>query len=235
MNLTLVVSLLRQRLASPMRATILALMVLLPPTLAAMIPGVGISALGDGLPVAMLFAVGMIGQDVSSGVLQLVLARPVRRWEYVTSRWLSASLGASVASLVQIGLAWVWMASRGNAPEPGAVALLAAGRELQIFGVVAVMALLSSLVGGLGDLALYAVFTILGGILAMVGQFTHSGAVLWTGRELGALLSPQIELAQIAAGVVSWGEIATYASNLTLCLLLAVLVMNRKELSYASG
>jgi ABC-type transport system involved in multi-copper enzyme maturation permease subunit len=234
-NLTLVIGLLRQRLASPMRATILALMVLLPPALVSMIHGIGLSGLGDALPIAMLFAIGMIGQDVSSGVLQLVLARPVRRWEYVISRWLSASLGASLASLAQIGLAWVWMASRGNAPEPSAIGLLVAGRELQIFGVVAVMALLSTLVGGLGDLALYAVFSILGGIVVMVGQFSHSNVMQWAGHELSALLSPQIELAQIAAGVVPWAQLATYASNVSLCLLLAVVVMNRKELSYASG
>lgn len=235
MNLTLVIGLLRQRLASPLRAVILALMVVLPPALISVIQGVGLSALGDGLPLAVLFAAGMIGQDVSSGVLQLVLARPVRRWEYVVSRWLAAAFGASLASLAQIGLAWIFMASRGHAPEPAAVALFAAGRELEIFGVAAVMALLSSLAGGLGDIALYVLLNIAGGICVMVGQFSRSSAVLWTGQELGALLTPRIELAQIAGGVVPWLEIATYASNLSLCLLVAVVLVNRKELSYASG
>ena len=35
-----------------------------------------------------MIAAGTIGQDVSSGVLQLLFARPVRRSEYVLSRWI---------------------------------------------------------------------------------------------------------------------------------------------------
>ena len=235
MNLTLMVGLWRQRLASPIRAVILSLMVVLPPALVAAVNGLGLSALGDGFPIAMVFAVGMIGQDVSSGVLQLVFARPIKRSEYVLSRWLAVALGASVVSLAQIGLAWALMAARHAAPDLQAVAMFAAGRELELFGVAATMALLSSLIGGLGDLAVYVLMNVLGGILAMVGQFRQSNGLLWVGHEIGALVSPRIELAQIVAGSPSWFTIATYASNLTLCLLLAVLVMNRKELSYASG
>jgi len=235
MNLTLAIGLWRQRLASPVRVVILGLLAVLPPTLMALVPGMGLAALSNGYPIAMVFAVGMIGQDVSSGVLQLVLARPVTRSEYVFSRWLAAGLGASAVSLAQVGLGWALVAIRHSPPDPRAMLLFAAGREFEIFGVVAVMALLSSLMGGLGDLALYVVLNVVGGIMSMVGQFQHVAAVSWLGQELGALLSPHVELAQIVAGTPSWSALAAYASNLTLCLLVAVLVMNRKELSYASG
>jgi hypothetical protein len=234
-NRTLVLGLIRQRLASPLRATIIGLVVVVPATIISALPGAGLAVLGDAIPIAMVFAVGMIGQDVSSGVLQLVLARPLKRWEYVISRWLGVAFGASAASLAQIGLAWAVMALRGFAPEPTAVALFAAGREIEIFGLAAAMALLSSLVGGFGDLALYVMLNIAGGALSLAGQIWRSAALQWVGEQLGAWITPRIDLVQIVSGTPSWFTIATYASNVSLSLLVAVLIMNRKELSYASG
>jgi len=235
MNSTLLVGLWRQRLASPIRVVILALMVLLPPLLGSVVRGIGLQALGDAIPLALVLAAGMIGQDVSSGVLQLILARPVRRSEYVLSRWLSVGFGASIANVLQIALFWGLTAARGWAPSAETIASFAAGRELQIFGVAATMALLSSLIGGLGDLALYAMIFVFGGIVTMIGQTRQSAVLHGIGEEIGALLSPKIDVAQILAGAPSWFAIATYASNITLCLLLAILIVNRKELSYASG
>jgi ABC-type transport system involved in multi-copper enzyme maturation permease subunit len=234
-NVTLLVSLWRQRLASAMRAVILTALVVVWPLFAMMIGGGRLSALGDGVPFALVFAVGMIGQDVSSGVLQLLLARPVKRSEYVLHRWLGVALGASAASLLQILFAWALFAARGEAPDLGAVAVFLAGREIEIFGVAGVMALFSSLIGGVGDLALYMMVNLLGFAVKMVGSLRSSGVLMWIGQELGDLVSPRIELAQIVAGSPSWFAIATFASNLTLCLLLAIWAMNRKELSYASG
>jgi len=235
MNGTLVLAFWRQRLASPIRVVILSLMVLLPPALVSAIRGLSITSLGDAIPLAMVLAVGMIGQDVSSGVLQLILARPVRRSEYVLSRWLAVALGASAVSLLQIGIFWGLSAARGAAPGFDTVAQFALGRELQIFGVAATMAFLSTLIGGVGDLALYALIMILGGIVGMIGQVRHSSVLTWIGQEMGAFVSPKIEVAQLVAGTPSWFTLATYASNLTLALVLAILILNRKELSYASG
>ena len=235
MNATLLFAFWRQRLASPIRVVILALMVLVPPALISAIRGLGLAQLGDAIPLAMVLAVGMIGQDVSSGVLQLIFARPVRRSEYVLSRWLAVSLGASLASLLQIGLYMALAAGRGAAPSADVVLQFALGRELQIFGVAATMALLSSLIGGVGDLAIYALLTISGGVVSMIGQLRQSSVITWIGHEIGTLVSPRLEIAQLVAGSPSWFAIATYASNLTLCLLLAILILNRKELSYASG
>jgi ABC-type transport system involved in multi-copper enzyme maturation permease subunit len=234
-NRTLLLGFWRQRLASPIRVVILSLIVLTPPALGFVIKGLPISSLGDVIPLVMVLAVGMIGQDISSGVLQLILARPVRRSEYVLSRWVSVAIGASVLSLLQIGLFWALTLARGSGPSLDALATLAVDRELQIFGVAATMALLSSLIGGVGDLAVYALLTIFGGIVGMIGQMRQSEVVVWVGHEIGSLVSAKIEVAQIVAGSPSWFALATYASNLTLCLLLAILILNKKELSYASG
>jgi ABC-type transport system involved in multi-copper enzyme maturation permease subunit len=232
-NRALVIGLWRQRFASPVRLVILGLVTLMPPFFLLMARGLDLTVLGDAVPITLVLAVGMIGQDVSSGVLQLLLARPVRRWEYVTSRWLSVAIGASAASLLQVGLGCGAMAVRGALPDLGTIAQLVAGREIQIVGLAGTMALFSSLIGGIGDLAIYAILMILGGVLGTIGQFRQSALLIGAGREIGAFVSPHVDLAQIAAGSLSWFTIATWASNLTLCLLLAIVVVNRKELSYA--
>lgn len=235
MNWTLILGLWRQRLSSPIRMVILILWMLVPPGLMSAVRGLGLSALGDGYPITMVFAVGMIGQDVSSGVLQLLFARPVRRSEYVLNRWLAVAIGASLVSLTQVLLAWGLTAAKQTAPEPQTIAMFLAGRELEIIGAAATMALLSSLIGGLGDLAVFILLMLTGGMVGMIGQFQRSQVVIGIGHEISALVSPRLDIAQIAAGSPPWFAIATYASNLALCLLLAMMVMNRKEVSYASS
>jgi ABC-type transport system involved in multi-copper enzyme maturation permease subunit len=233
-NRALLWGLWRQRLASPIRVVMLGLLVLVPPLLSSA-ARIGLTALGDGNLIALLFAVGMIGQDVSSGVLQLVLARPVTRTEYVLNRWLAVAIGASIASLAQVAIAWGLLGLNGVAPSAQAIGLFVVEREIQIFGVAGTMALFSSLMSGVADLALYAILFILGGILSMVGQLQNARVVIAAGGEVVALLSPKVDLAAFASGAPPWHALATWASNLTLCLLLAIVVMNRKELSYAAG
>jgi len=234
-NQALLVAFWRQRLASPVRVTILALAVLGPALLAGNVRGIGLAPLGDAYPLALLFAVGMIGQDVSSGVLQLVLARPVTRAEYVIHRWLGAAIAASAASLVQIGLTWAMMAAHGDSPGAATIGGFAAMRELQIFGVTATMALFSSLMNGVADLALYAMVFLSGGVLGTIGQLRHSQVLIRAGEEIVALVSPKVDVAAFASAAPPWQALAMWGSNLTLCLVLAIVVMNRKELSYAAG
>jgi len=234
-NPALLVGLWRQRLASPLRAAMLALAVIVPALLAGNVRGMGFAPLGDAYPLALLFAVGMIGQDVSSGVLQLVLARPVTRAEYVINRWLGAALGASVASLLQIALAWGMMAAHGMSPPAATIGFFAATRELQIFGVAATMALCSTLLNGVADLSLYVMLFLSGGILTTIGQLRHARYLIVAGEEIGALVAPKVDLAGFASGALPWHALATWGSNITLCLVLAIVVMNRKELSYAAG
>ena len=235
MNPTLMFAFWRQRLASPVRVVILAALVFVPLLLVVFVRGIGFRALGDAFALAMVFAVGMIGHDVSTGVLQLLFARPVRRWEYVTSRWLAVAAGAGAVSLSQVLLAWMLMSLRGADPGLEAVADFAVGRLFEVFGVAAVMTLLSSLVGGYGDLALYAMLSIGSGIAIMVGQATGSDVTLWIAGQVSAFLTPRVEPAHLAGAAFSGHAVVSYLSTVSICLLLAVASVNRKELSYASA
>jgi hypothetical protein len=235
MNPTLLLAFWRQRLTSPVRMVVLSAMIFLPLLFIAVMPGMGFAALGESQPLILLFAVGMIGQDVSTGVLQLLFARPVRRWEYVLNRWLGVALAASAVCCLQALLAWGLMSLRGNAPGLDVLLLFAAGRTLDAFGLAAIVTLLSSLIGGYGDLALYVLAMICATIVGLVAQAQGWHVVQVAAQVLSDSLTPRLEMAQFKAGAPSWYAIASYGSSVTLALWLAVVSVNRKELSYASG
>ena len=235
MNDTLMLTFLRQRLSSPVRMVILSAMLFLPLLFITVMPGAGFAPLGESQPLILLFAVGMIGQDVSTGVLQLLFARPVRRWEYVLNRWISVGLAATAACWLQALLAWGLLSLRGSPPPPDYVLMFVAGRALEAFGLAAIVTLFSSLIGGYGDLALYLLGSIGLGIVGLVAQAQGWHAVHQAVQVVSDSLTPRLEMAQFRAGAPSWYAIASYLSSVSLALWLAVVSVNRKERSYASG
>ena len=223
MNLTLMTTLWRQRLTSPVRMAIAGMLT-------------GAPLLGNAQGLVLTLGAGMIGQDVSSGVLQLLCARPVQRPEYVLSRWLGVAFAGSAISLLQLGIACGLMAARGVTPSPQDVVMFGAGRILESFGLAAVLALCSSLVGGFGDLGIYLLAGLGVGVIQMAGQVKGWLWVQRMGTELGGALTQTIDIARLfAASPMPWFPIVSYASTVALCLALAIVVVNRKELSYASG
>lgn len=236
MNAPLMIAFWRQRLTSPIRVALLGAITGFPLLGIVFMRGAGLSVLGDSQGAVLVLGAGMIGQDVSNGVLQLLFARPVRRPDYVVSRWLGVAIAASAVALLQLAAAVALMAARGATPPAQEVLLFGAARVLQSFGLAAVLALLSSLIPGFGDLALYLLSSMVFGVVQMVGRFKGWGWVDRLGAELLASLQPSIDVARlIEASPLPWYPIVAYASTVTLCLALAIVAVNRRELSYASG
>jgi ABC-type transport system involved in multi-copper enzyme maturation permease subunit len=236
MSATLILATLRQRLTSPARVVFLLLFGWMPMIPLLIAPRAGFAALGDCQFLALTLAAGMIGQDLSSGTLQLLLARPVTRAGYVFSRWAAVAAGTVAIVLLQALVAALLMTLRG-APVPwdGAALFLASG-VLLAAGMAAVMALLSSLAAGLGDLGLLFLLFLSGQVLEKVGMFKSWGWLVRAAEELQHTIGPHLDLAPLFHGqAVPWLAVVTYLSTVTLCLGLAIVVMNRRELSYASS
>jgi ABC-type transport system involved in multi-copper enzyme maturation permease subunit len=236
MNLTLVLATLRQRFTSPIRLLIVLLFGWMPMIPILMAPRAGFAALGDCYFLALALATGMIGQDLSSGTLQLLLARPVTRAQYVFSRWGAVAAGTFLITVLQALVAALIMTLRG-APVPwGEAALLLGNSALLALGTAAVMALLSTLAAGLGDLGLLFMIFLSAQVLEKVGMFKSWEWLVRGAGELLRALKPELDLAPFFhGGPVAWLAVVSYLSTVTLCLGLAVVVMNRRELSYASS
>src|SRR5262249_31071719 len=103
-------------------------------------------------------------------------------------------------------------------------------------GYAAVMVMLSTLVGGLGDVGLYFATTIFGVMLDGLGTLEHWTWATRTSGELQRLLAPQLSWAWLAHGAPpSWFALASWASTVTLALAVGIARFNRRELSYAAG
>jgi len=227
---------LRQRFTSPIRLLIVMFIGWMPMFAIVLSPRSGFATLGDGYFFALALGAGMIGQDVSSGTLPLLLARPVSRAEYVFSRWGATAAGAFVALLLQALTAAAIMLARG-APVPwGDAGLFLANGALTVLGAAALLALLSSLAGGLGDIGLLLLLFITGQVVQKIAMVRSWMWLVRGADELLGALKPALELGALThGGAVPWYALVSWLSSVTLCLALAIVVMNRRELSYASS
>ena len=235
MNPTLIVAFLRQRFTSPMRVGLMLFMTIFPLGAAALMGT--LSQLGGiASPLALVLAAGAIGQDVSSGTLQLLLVRPVSRPSLLVHRWLAAVIGAMALTVAVLVLAALALTLRGMQPDALDVVRMLLEALCSAAGSAAVMVMLSTLIGGLGDVGLFALALIFTQMLGGIAAFKHWD---WLGRaseELQGALSPQLSWGWMLHGTPpSWFAITSWASTVTLALAVGIARFNRRELSYAAG
>lgn len=234
MNKALLWHFARNRAQSPMRL-LLFFIAFVPPVVMALIArSLQPVEAGAGM-FALIFTAGAIGQDVSSGVLQLLLARPVDRTHYVLSRWLAGGLVGAVLGLAQVALCVLMLLSRGATPDPSTLLRLVLENALGGFGTAAVMVMLSSLVNGLGDVALWVAALMTTQFMSMAAMAKHWNWLATTSNELRAFLQPELALGWISgAGDPDYSGMIRFFLAIAVGLTVASALMQRKELSYAA-
>lgn len=235
MNGTLIAAFLRQRLTSPMRVGLMLLITVFP--LGAAIVMNSLAALGAmGGPLALILAAGAIGQDVSSGTLQLLLVRPVSRPSVLVHRWLAAVIGAVGITLATLALGTLALFARGTHPDALDLVRMVLENACAAAGSAAVMVMLSTLVGGLGDVGLFAAALVFTQLLVGLGMLEHWDVLIRVCTEVQGVLSPQLSWEWMTHHMPpSWFPITSWASTVTLALAVGISRLNRRELSYAAG
>jgi ABC-type transport system involved in multi-copper enzyme maturation permease subunit len=235
MNVTLFVSVLRQRLTSKVRIALAFCVFFFPLLLLMAQPAIGTAPLGTGKAFAFILAAGIIGQESTSGVMQLLFARPLRRHEFVVSRWLAIAATAAVLSLVQITAAYWILASHRVAPEMDEIATLAAQQAVDALGTTSVILFFSAMISGIGDIVALFLTQIAGQLLGLVGQFRQSPVLVRTGEEIQRFAAATVQLGPIVRShQAPWFEVVSYLSTVALCLAVAIVALNRREISYAT-
>jgi ABC-type transport system involved in multi-copper enzyme maturation permease subunit len=177
---------------------------------------------------ALVLGAGLVGRDVSSGALALLFTRPIKRSEYLLSRWMAAGLAASALGVAVLLVQFLILRVRGVAIGGSDLLFAAAEAICGDFGMATILVFLSTLVRGIGDLGLW----LLGSLIATLSETLVNRRL---GQELFRLVSPRLDWARaLASQPISWFEIVSYASSVTLFLALALVMINRKEISYAS-
>jgi ABC-type transport system involved in multi-copper enzyme maturation permease subunit len=235
MNPTLLTAFLRQRFTSPMRVGLLLLITVFPIGATAMMralsPLSGIASM-----TALILAAGAIGQDVSSGTLQLLLVRPVSRPSLLVHRWLAAVIGAAGIAVTALLLSSIALALRGSPPDALVLTGMVLEQVCSAAGSAAIMVMLSTLAGGLGDVALFAAALITTQMFAGLAMIEHWGWLARACTEVQGLLSPQLSWQGLAVHAPpSWFAVTSWASTVTLALAVGIARLNRRELSYAAS
>ena len=162
-------------------------------------------------------------------MLPLLFTRPITRATYVLAKWTAVSSVAAGGGVLTLAIQAVLLWHRGfGLPGPVIGGAFFASAAVAL-GVAAVLVFLSTLVSGFGDLGLWMVLR-LAGVLAA----RRAGPRFL--QEWRSLIEPSLSwdaLSGWSAG--PWFRVVTYLSTVTLFLCLAVVVANRKEVSYAAG
>jgi len=235
-NPTLVTSVLRQRATSPARVILCLAGWSLPLAVVALTKGgVGLQPLAMGTGFAYLLGAGIIGGEASAGVFQLLFARPVTRASYVLSRWLGVALAAAALTVTQVLVGALIMTAFHAPLDWSDAAKHMLDQALTAIGVTSVIVLFSSVLPGVGDV--FAVFFgALGSSLVMgAGQLLQKPWLARAGTELNHFFGPEFSWRTAFEGSApSWFHVVSWLSTITLCLALAIVAMNRREISYAS-
>ena len=231
--------LVRQKFGSPVVVALLALLALLIAFTAAADGARGRAFQTASLALIVLGA-GAVSRDVSTGAVQMILARPLSRTNYLLGRWLGvlAAFGvflAMAAALVVLFALAIFPAIHSAAEPLSLPALLRGGAGALLDGLLfsATLLCFSTFLPGYGDLVAY--------FLAVVGLNALQGlgaALQRPGLTSAALvarenLMPDPDWNAIFSGQSSSLEpVGRWALAVAVLLLTAALIFRRREFAY---
>lgn len=235
MNRTLILAFWRERFTSLVRLALLITTWGFPILFALYQSPVRVPGAGDFFGAFMVLGAGVIGRDLSTGVLQLILARPVTRQEYVLSRW--AALGSAGFGVGFLGWLIVLPFSISSGGMTIGEALLGLiDIAFAAYGFAAVITGFSALLPGFGDLAILLMGTLTASTVSFLGSALKQPELRRVGTEFSMTLFPTVESGRLFLdGTFHFYPLVCWVSTLFLGLLLAVYAMNHREFSYGSA
>jgi hypothetical protein len=201
----------------------------------------GPGALGGGVLALVILAAGSISTDASSGALQMILARPVSRTEYLLGRYFGivASYGVYLAAAIGATLALAPLVAHlfgtGTAPPQDLRGLLLAGvgevLSALLFG--ATLLFFSTFLRGYFDVAGYVLLSILLSAPSMLAEPLKAPWLASVGRAAKENVLPRVPWDEVLRGDnVLRASVGQFALAVVGFLLLAAVVFARREFSY---
>ena len=154
---------------------------------------------------------------------------------YVLSRWLGVSLSAGSLAAAQIAAGTLLLIAFHAPVQWSAAGIQALEQALNAIGTTSVIVMFSSFLPGVGDV--FAVFAATAFAVTVngAGQLMQKPWLARAGDELHHFFGPEFSWATAFDGSApSWFHITSYLSTVAICLTLAIVMLNRREISYAS-
>lgn len=230
---------LRQRFGSPAMAIALGVFALLTAVQGALSEPE--RAMGAGFFAILLISAGSVSKDASSGALQMILARPIRRTAYLFGRF-AGMLAAYAVFLVATGVLTAAVGSTlprllgATAAPVFSVAPLARGAAASFLDAVlfaSMLLLFSTFLRGYADVLAYIVFSIMLSLLPGLGEAFHQPWLRQAGDAIRKNALPQVGWSDVLRGRDILGEpTGRWVLAVTVYLALAALIFSRRQFAY---
>jgi ABC-2 family transporter len=194
----------------------------------------------SGFLTILILAAASVSKDASSGTLQMILARPIRRVDYLLGRYCGILLAYGVCLAVTAGIALalspllrVLLGGGGGPLSLTGMARGAAGALLSGALFASILLLFSTFLPGYGDVLAYLLLSLL---LALPEILGPPLGLPWLSK-IGPVARDNV-LPRVAWGEVLRGnrvlsaEVGAYALAVAAYLTLAAVIFSRREFSY---
>lgn len=187
----------------------------------------------------MLLSAGVVSRDAASGALQMILSRPILRFEYLLGRYLGvlAGLAAFLASsfAVAVALDRVNALAGWDASFPWRDALKTSAAEFPRGALdAAILLFFSTFLRGIGDILAYVLCFVILTVVPQIGMALDKPGVVRLFRGAMENLDPEPAWGQVLSGEVLQPALGRYALALAGYILLATLIFNHREFSYGT-
>ena len=176
----------------------------------------------------MAYAAGLVAKDMDQGTIEVVLTQPVSRVSLVLSRF--AGLAVYALALVLITVVAILVTTLIFGMELKTAGLFAVGVNALIFllTIASITLLISVIVSGRGRAVVWGVAVVL------VSHLLNAlGTLNETVKEFGwlSLFNYYKPQAALARGRVDWPDVLVLLAIFSVCLVLAVIIFKRKDIS----
>jgi ABC-type transport system involved in multi-copper enzyme maturation permease subunit len=188
---------------------------------------------GASLIVLFVLAAGSVSRDASSGALQMILARPIRRSEYLFGRYLGIAAAFAIFLFATFALALLFPFLASTDVNAAATARALAGSFLQGMLVAAMLVFFSTFLPGYADVLGFFLLGLLLGVPGILAQWLKVPWLARLGTALHENVSPTVPWDEVLRGEnplrVTTGR---FALALVGFLAAALVIFSRREFTY---
>jgi len=194
----------------------------------------------DNFPVTLallMIAAGCVSRDASSGALQMILARPIRRSSYVLGRFLGIAATIALFQAVALAIALAvpkFLPVLGlGALDPAAALSGVAGTFLDALLIAAMILFFSTFLPSYADAFAYILLMFFLAAPAILGQLLKNAWLMNLGSVLRKNVAPSVPWPDLLRGREALGEASgRYVLALVVFLAAALIVFSRREFAY---
>jgi len=194
----------------------------------------------SGFLTLLILAAASVSKDASSGTLQMILVRPVRRVDYLFGRYcgilLAYAICLAVTAAVALALSPLLRIVMGGGGGPLSVAGIARGAAGALLSGAlfsSILLFFSTFLPGYADVLAYFLLTLLLGLPEALARPLKIPWLSKIGPAARENLLPRVAWGDVLRGEkILSAEVGAYALAVTAYLVLAAVVFSRREFSY---